>query len=411
MNKKHILSVVTSFLLMIQACASNETINTEESNNNSKNTQTKNSPSSQQVPNSIENFDKSKADKLTDTAKLLAGMQVSDGQRPTFGDRSSFFKVTKINGWKTHQNFFQNSWSKLENQQISKVREWTSKELQQVNSTSREVFYPFSGPDFLYAYSLFPKAKKYILVGLEPVGSLPDFSKLNSSQSSYKLQEARNSLYGILKFSFFRTNDMKVDLKKQGVLPILSVFMARTGNRLLDLQYIGLDKNANVKQFQKGMIPGIKIAFTSKGESNPKTLYYFSTDLSNDGMKKNPQLAEFVKKQKNPVTYLKAASYLMYYDNFSKIKNVILSQSDHILQDDSGMPLKSFNLAQWDLKFYGNYTRPIGLFSNRYQSDLRKVYANNSSIEPLNFGIGYQFGVNKSNLMLATPKKVASKSF
>ncbi|MGD1874568.1 MAG: hypothetical protein ACFB02_16130 [Mastigocoleus sp.] len=402
MKKIHILSIAASFLLAIQACASKEQVNNRVSSGiSSNNGQAAISSSSQKISNSVDKFDKIKADKLTDTAKLLAGIKVSEN--------SPLFKVTQVNSWNTHQNFLNNSWSKLENQQISKVKEWTTKELGEVNSTSKEVFYPFSGPDFLYAYSLFPKAKEYVLVGLEPVGSLPDFSKLTNSQSSYKLQEARNSLYAILKFSFFRTNDMKVDLQKQGVLPILSVFMTRTGNRLLDLQYVGLDKDANIQQFQKGMIPGIRIAFAPEGESEARNLYYFSTDLSNAGIKKNPQLVEFIKRKKNPVTYLKAASYLMYYDSFSDIKNLILAKSDRVLQDDSGMPLKSFNLAQWDLKFYGNYTRPINLFRNRYQSDLRKVYAKNKNIKPLNFGIGYQFAVNQSNLMLATPKRVAAK--
>jgi hypothetical protein len=197
---------------------------------------------------------------------------------------------------------------------------------------------------------------------------------------------------------------MRVDLQKQGVLPILYVFMARTNNRILDLQYIGLDKNAKIKQFEKGMVPGVKIAFVPQGESEPRTLYYFSTDLSNDGLIKHPELTQFVSQLDNPVTYLKAASYLMYNGSFSGIRDTILATSSHVLQDDSGMPLKSFDNAKWDLEFYGNYTRPIGLFSNRYQSDLRRVYTSSKDIQPLDFGIGYKFGVNQSNMMLAKTK-------
>ncbi|MGB3655017.1 MAG: hypothetical protein WBA41_27950, partial [Rivularia sp. (in: cyanobacteria)] len=166
----------------------------------------------------------------------------------------------------------------------------------------------------------------------------------------------------------------------------------------------GLDKNANVGELKKGMVPGVKIAFVPQGESQPRTLYYFSTDLSNDGLKKHPELKQFVSKLDNPVTYLKAASYLMYNGSFSNIRDTILANSSYLLQDDSGMPLKSFDNAKWDLKFYGNYSRPIGLFRNRYQSDLRRVYTSSKDIQPLDFGIGYKFGVNQSNLMLAKTK-------
>jgi len=34
------------------------------------------------------------------------------------------------------------------------------------------MYYMFSGPDFLYAYTFFPNANTYILAGLEPVGQV-----------------------------------------------------------------------------------------------------------------------------------------------------------------------------------------------------------------------------------------------
>ncbi|MEO1377597.1 MAG: hypothetical protein AAFW70_25620, partial [Cyanobacteria bacterium J06635_10] len=379
-------STAIGALLLVQGCSSGVGNN----NNSQVNQQTTNAQSTKPV-DPLAKFDKAKSAQLTDTAKLLAGMEI-DSQSP-------LAKVQQNKGWSTHKNYYKNAWSKLENQQLAKVRKWTAKELKEINTKSPSLFYPFSGPDFLYGYSLFPKAKEMVLVGLEPVGKVPDFAKLSAKESNTALRKARSSLSEILQFSFFRTNDMKVDLRKQGVLPILYVFMARTKNRILDLQYIGLDKNANVGQFQKGMVPGVKIAFVPEGDSVPRTLYYFSTDLSNAGLKKHPEVTKFISKMDNPITYLKAASYLMYNGSFSNIRDTILANSSHLLQDDSGMPLKSFDNAKWDLTFYGNYTRPIGLFRNRYQSDLRRVYTSNKNIQPLDFGIGYKFGVNQSNLM------------
>ncbi len=376
-------------LLLLQGCGS------DNINSNVTSNAIKKAESTKQL-DPLAKFDKAKSAKLTDTAKLLAGMEVDS--------QSTLAKVQQVKGWNSHQNYYKNAWSKLENQQLGKVREWRDKELQAINAKTPTVFYPFSGPDFLYSFSLFPKAKELILVGLEPVGSVPDFAKLSANESNRALSKARSSLSEILQFSFFRTNDMRVDLQKQGVLPILYVFMARTNNRILDLQYIGLDKNAKVKQFEKGMVPGVKIAFVPQGESEPRTLYYFSTDLSNSGLTKHPELTQFISQLNEPVTYLKAASYLMYNGSFSGIRDTILATSSHILQDDSGMPLKSFDNAKWDLEFYGNYTRPIGLFKNSYQSDLRRVYANNKDIQPLDFGIGYKFNVNQSNMMLAKTK-------
>ena len=406
MNNQKTLSILSAgagLLFFLQACNSvNSTTTNTENINSKQSTIAKVEPTSQTKIDPLAKFDKTKSEKITDTAKLFAGMNL-DANSPFAG-------VQKTNGWRNHQNFFKNAWSKLEQQQLTKVRKWGAGELKQINAVSPSVFYPFSGPDFLYVYSLFPKAKEYVLVGLEPVGNVPDFTKFNNNQINYKLRQSRSSLSEILQFSFFRTNDMKVDLQKQGVLPVLYIFMARTGNRILNLQYVGLDKDANIQQFQKGMVPGVKIAFVPEGESEPRNLYYFSTDLSNSGLTRRPELTKFVTNLENPVTYLKAASYLMYNSSFSNIKDTILSNSSHVLQDDSGMPLKSFDKSQWDLTFYGAYTRPIGLFSNRYQSDLRKAYKGNKNIKALDFGIGYKFGVNQSNLMLAETKNTSKKS-
>ena len=385
-----IFGTAISGLLLLQGCSSNE-----NAQNNTNNDAAKNAKTTKTV-DPLAKFDKAKSAKLTDTAKLLAGMEV-DSQSP-------LAKVQQVRGWNSHQNYYKNAWSRLENQQLAKVRNWREKELQAINAKSPTVFYPFSGPDFLYSFSLFPKAKELILVGLEPVGSVPDFAKLSASESNRALSKARSSLSEILQFSFFRTNDMKVDLRKQGVLPILYVFMARTNNRILNLQYIGLDQNAKVKQFEKGMVPGVRIAFVPQGETEPRNLYYFSTDLSNSGLIKHPELTQFVSQLNEPVTYLKAASYLMYNNSFSGIRDTILATSSHVLQDDSGMPLKSFDSAKWDLEFYGSYSRPIGLFSSRYQADLKRAYASNKDIKPLDFGIGYKFNVNQSNMMLAKVK-------
>lgn len=94
----------------------------------------------------------------------------------------------------------------------------------------------------------------------------------------------------------------------------------------------------------------------------------------------------------------------MYGEDFSDIRTLTLVKNSYLLQDDSGIPLKSFDRSRWDLKFYGSYTSPIAVFNHDYQPELRQIYVNDKTIKPLNFGIGYKFGPNESNLMLAKVK-------
>ncbi len=343
-------------------------------------------------------FDMEKADRLTNTAKFLAGLPV-EGE-------GAIAQRQNTAAWQTYANSMESSWSQLETQQISKARTWAQEELQALNEQSPQLFYPFSGPDFLYAYTFFPNATKYVMVGLEPVESVPDIENLSEGQLAGEIENIRKSLYAILQFSFFRTKDMAVDLDRQGVLPILFVFLARTNNQILDVQYVGLDKQATLQPIEweqqetTEMVPGVEIKFLPDGESQPKTLYYFSTDLSNSGLAATPEFVTFVEQMNQPITYLKAASYLMHYESFTQIRDLILAQSSAVLQDDSGIPLRHFQPSNWELSFYGTYISPIQLFAEFYQPDLRQVYQTGANIEPLDFGIGYKF-YNDSNLMLA----------
>ena len=348
-------------------------------------------------PDYLAEFDLSKSEELTNKARLLAGMNIKQ--------KSKLTQWKHDRNWLEHHRFFAHSWSKLETQQLTKVRQWSQEKLVEINNSSPSIFYPFSGADFLYAYSLFPQAKEFILIDSEPIGTVSDLDNLSSLEIKEELQEVRNALFSLLESSFLGGDDNKIYDRKQGVLPILYVFLARTNHRILNVEYISIDREANIQTIREDFIPGVKIDFVAEDEIKPRTLYYFFADLSNQGIQEYPEIGKFISKLDKPVTYLNTASYLMYYNDFTEIKDLTLANSNYLLQDDSGMPLRFFNKQKWDLTFYGKYTSPIALFRNHDQPDLRRVYNLNKGIEPLNFGIGYKVGINESNLMLAKTKK------
>jgi len=89
------------------------------------------------------------------------------------------------------------------------------------------------------------------------------------------------------------------------------------------------------------------------------------------------------------------------------IRKTILEKSKYVLQDDSGIPVRFYNAANWNHQYYGTYDAPINLFRNFLQKDLKIAYDSieKSTIKPLNFGIGYDYKLNESNLMLFSKKK------
>jgi hypothetical protein len=339
-----------------------------------------------------ETYDRDNAERLTAISRLLAGL----------APESNTIAIDSA-AWTTYAAEIAAAWGQLESTQLAPLQAWRDQNLAQVPSDS-PVLYPFSGPDFLYASSFFPNAPVYVMIGLEPIGALPDFENASEEELSSVFEWVNKSLYALLNFSFFRTNAMEKDLKDRGTLPLLMLFAARNGYEVLDLAYVGIDDQGNVKRLEAGnpdeLIPGIRVDLLGRDGEPPQQLYYFSMDLSDAGFDSRPGLEAFFGQLDRPITYLKAASYLMHNEYFSIVRDALLERSQFILQDDSGIPLRFFDANNWTRSFFGEYTKPIDLFSTRLQADLKAEYTANPSIEVLPFGVGYQYEGN-SNLMLA----------
>jgi hypothetical protein len=207
----------------------------------------------------------------------------------------------------------------------------------------------------------------------------------------------------ILSFSFFITKLMKVDLhagQLNGTLPILYVFLARSGKTIRDVSPIALDDKGAAyfanENPGKNATRGVRIVFAgSDGEQ--RTLYYFSTDLSNSGVKVSGFL-KFCATLAPGNSLIKSASYLLHSGNFTTIRNFLLANSATIIQDDSGIPLADYDPRKWRFFPFGRYAGPIAEFPGRYQPAYAALFRQS---QPMDFGIGYRWRSHESNLLLS----------
>jgi hypothetical protein len=330
------------------------------------------------------------------TAKFLAGLPINGTPLENFSTAA---------GWKTHAADLDRAWKQFDERQLAKIREWSPQALGPAYQDSGPMYYMFSGPDFLYANAFFPNASTYILCGTEPVGPIPDITKMPQHVLPSALANLRKSLDSVLSWSFFITKNMKVDLRQQqlsGTLPLLYVFLARAGCTIDSVELVALDKTGAFVPAGKGTTPGVKIVFIGPA-ARPQTVYYFTTDLADWAINVNPNFGKFCEQQGQGVTLLKAASYLMHSGNFSKVRGYLLAHSKVILQDDSGIPYRFFTNNKWNVRFYGKYLGPINRFLKNKQPDLAMDNAA-SNPPPLPFSFGYQWQPSRSSLMVARPE-------
>jgi hypothetical protein len=335
-----------------------------------------------------------------DTARFLAGMAPAAD--------SPLAPLSKDRTWQQHATAFDGAFGRFEQTQLSRIRAWSSSHISEPRPT---MFYMFSGPDFLYANAFYPKAKTYVLSALEPVGAVPDLTTLRGSVAA-ELAHLRFSLSSILSHSFFITKRMKSELRAgrvNGALPILYVFLARSGHTIREVTPVKIDNEGAVQPDTDGgrgsLAPGVKIVFAgSDGEA--RTLYYFSTNLANDGVK-NSGFLKFCEKLAPADSFVKSASYLLHSGNFSTVRDFLLANSAVMVQDDSGIPLRYYDPKKWDLQPYGRYLAPLGIFPGTYQPQYAELFRKS---RPIDFGMGYRWRPSESNLLLAVKKREASGS-
>ena len=97
----------------------------------------------------------------------------------------------------------------------------------------------------------------------------------------------------------------------------------------------------------RNAVRGARIIFAGS-DGAEKTLYYFSTDLSNSGVKASGFL-KFCAALGPGNSLIKSASYLLHSGNFTTVRDFILNNSATIIQDDSGIPLAYYSPKKWRL--------------------------------------------------------------
>jgi hypothetical protein len=333
--------------------------------------------------------------KATDFSSLLAGI-IPDEMRSEIEDNETWIDI---------QGSMHDEWEKVVTEKILPIQEWTE-DSPLAKLDSGVLFYPFAGADFLYSNCFFPKSNRIVMVGLEPIGSISEKLEFNNDFYEY-MKHIKSSLYTSNRSGYFMTINMGRDLRQSdlnGVLPLLLFYARRQSFLISSIQYVTIDENGNKIPAAYSDASGVVIKLTDQDKRTLKTIEYYRTDLSDDEFKPGSRYHTYFSELSNKNVFLKAASYLLHRSTFSNIRNVILDKTNILLQDDSGIPFNYVATSDWNLSLYGKYTRPIGLFSSRIQSDLREEFQKRE-FQKLPFRIGYNISHNEPHLILAQRNK------
>jgi len=322
---------------------------------------------------------------------------------------SPYTELEKTPAWQKYSGELNQAWKNTDEKRFKPVREFQERELGGAGAKSNFVFYPFSGPDVVYVQSFYPNGSVYVLAGLERPGTILKPEEYSPEELEIQLGGVRRGSASLLHRSFFITAEMSSQMRGQlvdGVLPVMLMLLARTGNRIDDVRNVAIDKEGKLVELEKAQAKsstqpdGLEVLFRKEGEKNQRKLYYFRLDLGY-GLNQNQSFLKFLAPLGRPETLLKSASFLLHHYNFRTLRDYLLENSQLIVQDDTGVPFDVYLKKNWKLRLYGKYSRPDHPFKSRYQPDLDAAFEEPDRAKPLGFAMGYGTGRRTSHVIVA----------
>ena len=341
--------------------------------------------------------------RATATAQILAGIA------PVSSD-PAIDRLVKLEAFAEHQKWMMAQWSQVKGR-IGAMENWRNGEVKVTGAARQTMLYPFSGPDFLNAYALFPDHPRYIFFSLERPGGLPDLESVTAVQFAKLLEGVRSAFRDIFERNYFITDYMNKQLSTpwiRGTVPVMATMMVLLDRRIVRIEPIDLFPELtraydmpDAKRPRR-IMRAVRIQFTSPYGGAPQWLYYFSVDATDKALEFYPRFLDWVKQTRPTTVLLKSASYLLHDPQFEKTRETILAAADYVIQDDTGLPYRYLNQPPWQVKLYGRYSKPIKALRYGYQADLAGAYESKRDLPELPFPFGYHWRGKKSGLLIAS---------
>jgi hypothetical protein len=287
---------------------------------------------------------------------------------------------------------------------------WREREVKVTDEQKKTLLYPFSGPDFLNAYTLFPSHGRYIFFSLERPGSLPDMESVTPTQFIKILNDIRSAFRDIFERNYFITSYMTKQLTTpwvRGTVPVMATMMALMNRRIVRIEPIDLFPelariyDALDSTRPRLLLRGVRIDFANPAVPGTQQLYYFSLDAADRAVEYYPEFIPWVGRHKPATALIKSASYLLHDGQFAKTRSMLLESTDLVVQDDTGIPYRFLSQTPWHVKLYGKYHKPIRPMEYAYQKDLEAAFNANPDPPDLPFPFGYHWRGKQSALILA----------
>lgn len=299
------------------------------------------------------------------------------------------------------------------------------------------VVYPFGGGDLLSALTTYPDARDITTLSLEHAGDPRRLAHVQGKPTlDASLELIRKTSSGLL----IQNDSMTENLMKgqQGEIPgqlaFFLIALAVHGYEPVSLRYFRIEPDGTLAYLSKDDIAAIEnkkanllhsgwvapdfseafsnseLVFAPKGSTDPSTYRvhrHIAANLATKEVAKTPGLFKFLEAKGTIVAMTKAASYLLWRDDFSRIRDYLLQHMVFMISDSTGIPPPLAKKAGFVQETYGTFETSFLPALQAYNDAFKQLWDSQPK-RPLPFRYGYLDG-SKHFHMLITRKAEAGK--
>jgi hypothetical protein len=291
------------------------------------------------------------------------------------------------------------------------------------------VVYPFGGGDLISALTTYPEAKEITTMSLEHAGDPRRIKGITARQLKASLQLIRSTSAGLLVANDSKTENLMKGQRGEipGQLSFFLIALAVHGYEPVSLKYVKTNADGTLRYLSRQELDALEskeakllhkvwvapdfseafdnlelVAVKRGGDPQKDRIVHrhFAQNLDDDHFGKDEGMKGYLKARSPICAMTKAASYLLWRDNFSTIRDYLLGNMVFMVSDSTGVPPKFAAKAGFAQEAYGKFNESFLGANAAYNEDFRKLW---KDAKPLAFRYGYlDKGLSKH--MLITKK-------
>jgi hypothetical protein len=309
------------------------------------------------------------------------------------------------------------------------------------NDAPKTVVYPFGGGDLVSALVVFPNATEITTVSLEAPGDVRAIDTIDKATLTTDLATISHDIRRLYQSAHSTTKSLQA--ASHSTLPGTLMFalaglvvhdMEPVALRYFDIQPDGslryltneelTERAAEFEALKKAGKKGgpkptthfwyeqdtpygnVEIQFRPRGDAKaaPRTYRHIVQNVDDQHMTADDRLLVHLRTKGKVSVMTKAASFLLWYDDFSKIRDYLLKHVAWMISDASGIPPSFADPAGFEQITYGQFAGPYFIIDPK---NVRAQFVKLWKSQPkraLPFRFGYPDSEKNNHLMITRPK-------